>query len=84
MISAAGAFAPPKAPFVRPSSAMFSTDVSDAIAVAKAASKEHGATSVEARIAWELVEELDAANRYVEESWDGVVCSVWNEASLTA
>lgn len=39
-------------------------DASEAIAKALAASKEHGPTSVEARMAWELVEEIDAANSH--------------------
>lgn len=39
-------------------------DTSDAIAAALEASKTHGATSVEARMAWELVEEIDAANAH--------------------
>lgn len=41
-------------------------DTSEAIKAAMAASKEFGATSVEARMAWEAVEEMDAADtRYV-------------------
>jgi len=37
-------------------------DSSDLIAAAVAASKEYGAASVEARLAWEDVEEVDSAD----------------------
>ena len=40
-------------------------DTANAVAAAKEASEQYGGTSPEARMAWELVEELDAANRYV-------------------
>lgn len=39
-------------------------DTSDAIKAALQASKEFGKTSPEARMAWELVEEIDAANAH--------------------
>ena len=39
------------------------TDTSDAVKKALEASRVYGKTSVEARMAWELVEEMDAANR---------------------
>jgi hypothetical protein len=43
-------------------------DASSMIAEAMAASKTFGASSVEARLAWEAVEEMDSAdNRYVHE-----------------
>ena len=40
-------------------------DTSEAVANALEASKMYGGTSPEARVAWDIVEELDAANRYV-------------------
>ena len=39
------------------------TDTSDAVKKALEASRVFGKTSVEARMAWELVEELDSAKR---------------------
>ena len=70
VVATSEAFAP--SAFVRPSSStrIFGTtankvDTSDAIRVAKEASETFGATSAEARIAWEDVEEIDASNRYV-------------------
>jgi hypothetical protein len=39
------------------------SDTSDAVKRALEASRTHGTTSVEARMAWEEVEEMDAANR---------------------
>ena len=46
-------------------------DSSKAVAAALEASKKYGATSVEARLAWEAVEDMDAAdNRYVALSWE--------------
>lgn len=68
VVTTSEAFAP--SAFVRPSSTrIFVTidnkvDTSDAIRVAKEASEKFGATSAEARIAWEDVEEIDASNRY--------------------
>jgi hypothetical protein len=49
---------------VRPSTQLASTrpDTSEAIKAALAASKKFGATSAEARIAWEKVEEMDASD----------------------
>lgn len=41
------------------------TDSSDAVKAALEASKQYGATSKEARLAWEAVEEIDSSdNRY--------------------
>lgn len=37
-------------------------DSSQAVAAALEASKKHGATSVEARLAWEAVEDMDGAD----------------------
>ena len=67
------AFSPPLSSpsFVRssPSSSSSSSalyngrvDTSDAVAAALAASKEHGPTSREARLAWDEVEEMDASD----------------------
>jgi hypothetical protein len=41
------------------------SDTSAAVKKALEASRVHGNTSVEARMAWEEVEEMDSANRYV-------------------
>lgn len=60
---AATAFAP-GASFVRPSTSLnvdIRPDTSDLVAKAMAASEEFGATSREARLAWETVEEMDAS-----------------------
>ena len=49
-------------------------DTSAAIQAALEASKKFGATSPEARVAWDAVEEMDASdNRYVF----GACCCVW-------
>lgn len=51
--------------FGRPSFGLsMSVDSSDAVKAAMEASEKFGKTSPEARMAWELVEELDASNRY--------------------
>jgi len=63
LLSSVSAFAP-RAIFLRPSSCLFvKYDTSAAIKNAMEASETFGKTSAEARSAWELVEELDAANR---------------------
>lgn len=67
--STASAFAPSSRAFVRPasvstSSALQMQDTAEAIAAAREASEKFGKTSPEARMAWELVEELDAANSH--------------------
>jgi hypothetical protein len=61
LLSSASAFAP-RATFPRPS-CLFMQDTAEAIKTAMEASESFGKTSAEARSAWELVEELDAANR---------------------
>lgn len=48
-----------------PTALSMSVDTTEAVKAAKEASEKYGATSPEARIAWENVEEMDAANRYV-------------------
>lgn len=45
-------------------SRLYMKDTSEAVAAATEASKKYGETSPEARVAWELVEELDAANSH--------------------
>lgn len=42
------------------------TDTSDAVKNALAASRLYGKQSPEARMAWDIVEEMDSANRYVQ------------------
>jgi len=67
-LATASAFAP-QAAFTRQSMALFDThhvDTADAIKAAMAASEEFGKTSVEARLAWDAVEEMDAANSHVK------------------
>lgn len=59
LISSAAAFAP--APIARMNIALRSAS-SDAVDAAMAASKEHGATSKEARVLWDIVEEIDSAD----------------------
>lgn len=46
-------------------------DASEAVAAALAASKEFGTTSIEARMAWELVEEIDSANSHHKTTGSG-------------
>lgn len=48
----------------KPSGPVVQKDATEAIKAAMAASKEFGPTSAEARMAWELVEEIDAANAH--------------------
>lgn len=59
LISSAAAFAP--APIARHNVVLHSAS-SDAIDAAMAASKEHGAASKEARVLWDIVEEIDSAD----------------------
>lgn len=47
-----------------PTALSMSVDTTEAVKAAKEASEKYGATSPEARIAWENVEEMDAANSY--------------------
>ena len=65
ILSSAAAFAPQMgAGHIRTSLAASSAD--EAIQAALESSKKYGATSVEARLAWETVEEINASdNRYV-------------------
>ena len=44
-------------------SVLFMQDSAEAVKAAMEASETHGKTSPEARAAWSLVEEIDAANR---------------------
>ena len=63
-IASVNAFAPTSFG-VRSSTQLYSVgrvDTSEAIKAALAASKEFGATSPEARMAWEAVEEMDSAD----------------------
>lgn len=58
------AFVVPKAALQQPSNtALFLQDTSEAVEAAMEASEKYGKTSQEARLAWNVVEELDAANR---------------------
>jgi len=61
LIASADAFAPMHMGS-RASTLLRVTESADAVKEAKAASEEFGATSPEARVAWELVEEIDASN----------------------
>ena len=64
LFASATAFAP--AAFVaRPQSFLANTASEDAVAAATAATEKFGATSQEARAAWDIVEEIDASTRYV-------------------
>lgn len=69
IIGSATAFAPAQFGIPRSSTALFDTtpvDSSSAVKDAQAASKKYGATSKEARIAWEIVEEMDSSNSHVK------------------
>jgi len=69
LLATASAFAP-QAAFTRQSMALFDThhvDTADAIKAAMEASAKYGKTSVEARLAWDAVEEMDAANSHVKQ-----------------
>ena len=46
-------------------STLLKADSAQAINEAMAASEKFGASSAEARAAWDVVEEIDASNRYV-------------------
>ena len=62
---AATAFTPSFPASAATSTALFSTvrpDASKAIKAALDASKKYGATSPEARVAWDIVEEMDASD----------------------
>jgi hypothetical protein len=60
-------------------------DTSELIKEAMAAAKQYGATSAEARLAWETVEEMDASTRtrYVCVCW-GAWVSVWHTLRFIA
>mmetsp|Transcript_24551 Transcript_24551/g.36010 ORF Transcript_24551/g.36010 Transcript_24551/m.36010 type:complete len:210 (+) Transcript_24551:58-687(+) len=62
LAASASAFAP--SAFTRPSTLLHNArvDSAEAIADALAASKEFGPTSKEARVAWDIVEEMDASD----------------------
>mmetsp|Transcript_14726 Transcript_14726/g.20494 ORF Transcript_14726/g.20494 Transcript_14726/m.20494 type:complete len:152 (-) Transcript_14726:182-637(-) len=69
LLATVSAFAP-QAAFTRQSMALFDThhvDTADAIKAAMEASEKFGKTSVEARLAWDTVEEMDAANSHVKD-----------------
>lgn len=66
LASSAAAFS--TAPYPRSTTALMNSrvDSSAAVAAALEASKKYGATSPEARVAWEAVEDMDSSdNRYV-------------------
>jgi len=64
-----GAFIPRSVFAARPASVASTrlpmVDSSAAVQDALEASKKYGPTSAEARAAWDIVEEIDASNRYV-------------------
>lgn len=64
LANSASAFAPHSNFGVVRSTQLFNSriDSSDAVAAALAASKKFGATSSEARVAWDIVEEMDASD----------------------
>ena len=75
--------------FTSPSSRLFGcrlstkllsrTDSSEAVKAALEASKQYGATSKEARLAWEAVEEMDSSdNRYVFRIEDQSISNLTN------
>ena len=64
LVSSSAAFAP--APISGRHSLALSAAGADAIEAALEASKKYGPTSKEARVLWDIVEEMDASdNRYV-------------------
>ena len=68
LVGSAVAFAPASFGVLR-STALFDTttaDSSEAVKNALEASKKFGATSKEARVAWEIVEEIDASNSHAK------------------
>jgi hypothetical protein len=66
MAVAANAFAPSSVNMRSPMQLSERVDSSDLVEKALAASKKFGASSPEARLAWETVEEVDSSdNRYV-------------------
>ena len=60
LVSSSAAFAP--APAGRHSVALFGSASSDAIEAALEASKKYGPTSQEARVLWDIVEEMNASD----------------------
>eukprot|EP00543_Licmophora_paradoxa_P005982 CAMPEP_0202457870 /NCGR_PEP_ID=MMETSP1360-20130828/16442_1 /ASSEMBLY_ACC=CAM_ASM_000848 /TAXON_ID=515479 /ORGANISM="Licmophora paradoxa, Strain CCMP2313" /LENGTH=149 /DNA_ID=CAMNT_0049078063 /DNA_START=48 /DNA_END=497 /DNA_ORIENTATION=+ len=69
------AFTSPTA-FTRSSALFMSNEKSDssaAVAAAMEASEKYGATSPEARVAWDIVEEMDASNSHVAKTETPVV-----------
>jgi len=60
LVASAAAFAP--TPCGRSPVALRASASADAIEAALAASKEHGATSSQARVLWDIVEEIDASD----------------------
>jgi hypothetical protein len=68
LIASASTFSPAPA-FFRPSTELFTTrDSSKEVQEALEISKKFGETSPEARAAWDVVEEMDASNRYGRKS----------------
>lgn len=63
LVASADAFAP--AGFGARASTLLKADSAEAIKEAMAASEKFGASSPEARSAWDVVEEIDASTRYV-------------------
>ena len=61
LVASTNAFAP--AGFGARTSTLLKADSAQAIKDAQAASEKYGASSPEARVAWDLVEEIDASNR---------------------
>lgn len=63
LLASAHAFTPAAFGVSRSSTALCMVQSADAVKAALEASKKYGATSVEARTAWDIVEEMDASNR---------------------
>ena len=61
LVASASAFAP--ASFGARPATLLKADAADAIKEAMAASEKFGASSPEARAAWDIVEEMDASTR---------------------
>ena len=55
----------PQGLVLAPRLTLLKADSAQAINEAMAASEKFGASSAEARAAWDVVEEIDASNRYV-------------------
>lgn len=62
LLSVAAAFAPKPAAFASTTRLHSTVDAASAIQAALEASKTHGASSPEARVAWDAVEEMAAAD----------------------